>query len=94
MRCSTCAARYYPGPLLCAACGGARLRPVRATQAHVEEVTTLRPAAGADEPPRRLATVRTDDGVRLVARLLDDSGPGAVVVLLDEGGAVLGRGAQ
>ncbi len=93
-RCGSCGATYFPRRLLCASCGGARLRPVSATTAQVEQVTVLRAAAGGDGPPARLATVRTPEGVRLVVRLLDDLPPGAVALLSEEGGAVAARRSQ
>jgi hypothetical protein len=44
----------------------------------------------ADWQPKRIASVRTADGLRFTVGLLDDSPPGSVVELHEEEGAPYG----
>ena len=77
--CGACGAVEFPRRLLCPQCGSAQQHEVAAGAGTVEETTVVRHRAGAHgEAPVLLATVHTQAGPRVIARL---------------GGALL-RGAQ
>jgi uncharacterized OB-fold protein len=87
-KCQNCGAAYFPERYLCSACGSDRMTTATAMEGTVEETTTVRHVIGQpDWQPRRIATVKTDDGPRILAGLLDESGPDDRVVLLQEEGA-------
>lgn len=91
-RCDGCGALYFPQRLLCARCGGAKFSEALVTEGVVEEITTIRHVLGQkDWAPRRLANVRTPEGLHLTVGLLDQSGPGDRVTLVQDGLAPFGR---
>ena len=93
-RCDQCGAIYFPQRLLCAHCPSSAFHEARVTEAVIEEVTTIRHVLGQTEwAPRRLANVRTPEGLYLTIGLLDQSGPGDRVALVQAGLAPFGRAA-
>ena len=91
-RCTGCGAGYFPERLMCPRCRGFEFRADRVETATVEEVTTVRHVLGQSEwAPRRLASVRTEDGQPITIGLLDDAAEGARVWLCQEGTAPFGR---
>jgi hypothetical protein len=90
-RCVKCHEHLYPQRLLCPGCHGDKFEQDRIYRAVVEEVSTIRHMIGqSDWEPRRIASVRMADGLRITVGLLDQSGPGAVVELIEEEGAPFG----
>jgi uncharacterized protein len=90
-RCSTCGAAVYPQRLLCPRCHGERFDEDRLFKASVEEVSVIRHMIGqVNWKPKRIASVRSADGLRLTVGLLDDSPPGSVVELQEDNGAPFG----
>ena len=90
-RCADCGWRGFPARLWCPACGSARVRAALVHGGRVEEVTTLRHAAGrrlAGEV--RLGLVRLAGGGAAVCRL-EGAGEGDRVRLSTEGGAPVAR---
>lgn len=91
-RCQKCGAIYFPRRLMCACCGGAVFEEARVTEAVIEEITVIRHVLGQkDWGPRRLANVRTPEGLHLTVGLRDESGPGDRILLEQDGTAPLGR---
>jgi len=91
-RCRGCGATFFPQRLLCPHCHGDAWEEDRVHEAVVEEIATIRHMIGAsDWTPRRIASVRTPEGLLLTVGLRDDSGPGATVVLSEEGTAPYGE---
>lgn len=91
-RCVTCGQGHFPPPLLCALCSGANFAEDRLIEAEIEETTTIRHMLGQDNwQPRKIASVRTKDGLLLTVGVLDQSGPGTTVELFEENLAPFGR---
>jgi uncharacterized OB-fold protein len=90
-RCTGCGVAFFPQRLLCPRCHGDAFEPDRILAAVVEEVSTIRHMLGqADWQPRRIASVRTSDGLCLTVGLTDDSMPGTVIELFEEETAPFG----
>ena len=90
-RCGNCREAVFPQRLLCPRCHGDAFEPDRVHTAAVEEVSVIRHMIGqSDWQPRRIASVRTAEGLRLTVGLTDDSGPGAVIGLFENDGAPFG----
>lgn len=93
-RCDPCGAIYFPQRLICAHCGGSVFHEARVSEAVVEEITIIRHVLGQkDWAPRRLANVRTPEGLLLTVGLLDEFELGDRVALVQEGLAPFGRAA-
>jgi uncharacterized OB-fold protein len=91
-RCANCGGTYFPEPLLCPRCHCARFDTDRVHEAVIEEVSVIRHMIGQENwQPRRIANVRTPDGLHMTVGLRDESGPGATIELLEEGTAPFGR---
>ena len=91
-RCAKCRTGCFPQRLLCARCHGDTFEPDRVHEAVVEEVSVIRHMLGqTDWQPRRIASVRTSEGLRFTVGLTDESGPGATIELLEQGTAPFGR---
>ena len=91
-RCRSCGVAYFPERLLCPRCHGHDWEQDRVHQAMVEEVSVIRHMIGQSEwTPRRIANVRTSDGLCFTVGLRDDSGPGVVIELFQEDTAPFGR---
>jgi uncharacterized OB-fold protein len=91
-RCNRCGWHGFPNPIWCAACGCYELTEVAASHGVVEDRTTVRRAAGRPAgDPLQLATVRLDEGPRVIARS-SDAEVGAPVRLEMERGAVIAIG--
>jgi len=91
-RCTACGASFFPQRLLCARCHGDAFAPDRVHEAVVEEVSVIRHMLGqTDWQPRRIASVRTSNGLRMTVGLFDDSEPGTAIALFEEGTAPFGR---
>ena len=90
-RCQGCGAAFFPQRLLCPRCHGAAWGEDRVHEAVVEEVSTIRHMIGATNwTPRRIANVRTPEGLLLTVGLRDESEPGDAVTLFHEGTAPYG----
>jgi uncharacterized OB-fold protein len=91
-RCVQCQARFFPQRLLCARCHGSAFDEDRVYEAVVEEVSVIRHMLGqTDWQPRRIASVRIADELRITVGLIDECGPGAVVELFEQDGAPFGK---
>ena len=91
-RCTGCRAALYPEPLLCPHCHGAAFGSDRVHEATIEEVAVIHHMVGQENwQPRRIANVRTLNGLSMTVGLRDESGVGAVIELFEEGTAPLGR---
>ncbi|HWK46626.1 MAG TPA: hypothetical protein VNT30_18035 [Stellaceae bacterium] len=91
-RCAACGHSCFPARQLCHRCGGAEWTPVTVDRGTVEELTTvLHQADAAVAGTVHLASVRTDSGVVILARLDRAVALGAEVGLtLSPTGAVHG----
>jgi uncharacterized OB-fold protein len=90
-RCVRCGAAFFPQRLLCARCHGDSFVPDRVHEAVVEEVSIIRHMLGqTDWQPRRIASVRTAEGLRFTVGLTDGSAPGTVIELFEQGTAPFG----
>jgi uncharacterized OB-fold protein len=90
-RCARCGTGFFPQRLLCTRCHGESFAPERVHEAVVEEVSIIRHMLGqTDWQPRRIASVRTSEGLRFTVGLTDESGPGTVIELFEDGTAPLG----
>ena len=93
-RCAGCGAIYFPARLLCARCGGPAFAETRVSEGVIEEITVIRHVLGqTDWGPRRLANVKTPEGLLLTVGLRDESSPGDRIVLEQDGTAPFGRAA-
>jgi hypothetical protein len=91
-RCAACRALLFPQPLLCPHCHSGAFAAERVREAVVEEISIIRHMIGQENwQPRRIANVRTAEGLHLTVGLCDESGPGAVIELFEEGTAPFGR---
>ena len=91
-RCEGCRAVLFPQPLLCPHCHGSAFAAERVREAVVEEISIIRHMIGQENwQPRRIANVRTAEGLHLTVGLRDESGPGAAIELFEEGTAPFGR---
>ena len=91
-RCAGCQRVYFPEPLLCPECHGARFDTDRVHEGVIEEVSIIHHMVGQENwQPRRIANVRTSNGPHMTVGLRDESGPGAVIELFEEGTAPFGR---
>jgi uncharacterized OB-fold protein len=91
-RCEQCRSAYFPEPLLCARCGGASFASERVFEAVLEEFSVIRHMLGQENwQPRRIASVRTGEGLLMTVGVLDESAPGTVLALFEENSAPLGR---
>jgi hypothetical protein len=91
-RCATCRLGLFPQPLLCPRCHGDRLEADRVHEAMVEEISVIRHMIGQENwQPRRIASVRTSEGLLLTIGLQDESGPGTAIALFQDGTAPFGK---
>jgi uncharacterized OB-fold protein len=91
-RCAGCRATLFPEPLLCPRCHGGAFAAERVGEAVVEEISVIRHMIGQENwQPRRIANVRTAEGLHMTVGLRDESGPGATVELFQEELAPFGR---
>jgi hypothetical protein len=91
-RCANCRLGAFPQPLLCPRCHGAKFEADRVHEATIEEVSIIRHMIGQENwQPRRIASVRTGDGLLMTVGLQDESGPGTVIELFQDGTAPFGR---
>jgi uncharacterized OB-fold protein len=90
-RCTQCSAGFFPQRLLCPRCHGHTFNDERVHEAVIEEISVIRHMLGETNwQPRRIASVRTADGVLMTIGLRDDSEAGATIELFEEGGAPFG----
>ena len=90
-RCVKCRTAFFPQRLLCARCHGDSFVPDRVYEAVVEEISIIRHMLGqADWQPRRIASVRTAEGLPFTVGLTGESVPGTVIELFEEGAAPFG----
>ncbi len=91
-RCAKCGAGLFPEPLLCPLCHNGAFKPDRVHEAVVEEVSVIRHMLGQENwQPRRIASVRTADGLRMTVGLRDQSEPGTLIALFEDGTAPFGQ---
>jgi uncharacterized OB-fold protein len=91
-RCARCHARLFPQRLLCPRCHGAEFEEDRHYQGVVEEVAMVRHMLGQrDWQPRRIASVRIADELRITVGLIEDCEPGTVIELFEQGTAPFGK---
>ena len=91
-RCAACGRALFPEPLLCPRCHGHAFKPDRVHEAVVEEVSVIRHMLGQENwQPRRIASVRAADGLRMTVGLRDQSEPGATIRLFEDGTAPFGQ---
>jgi uncharacterized OB-fold protein len=91
-RCAKCRTGLFPERLLCPRCHGRDFETDRVYEAVVEEVSVIRHMLGqTDWQPRRIASVRTPDGVLITVGLRDEAGPGATIELFQVDNAPFGR---
>lgn len=91
-RCVTCGLGVFPQPMLCPRCHSPDFAMARVTEAVVEEVSVIRHMLGQENwQPRRIASVRTAEGLLMTVGLADESGPGATIALYQDGEAPFGR---
>jgi uncharacterized OB-fold protein len=90
--CVACGQVDFPRRLLCPSCGRDEFVEVDAANGSVEDVTTLHHRAGkAGEDIAYIATVLTQAGPRVIARLEHLLTPGTVVLLrVESDGAIVG----
>lgn len=88
--CEACGHAVYPPRILCPRCGGAAWKRRLAESGVVEEVTVRRPVLKRrqlpwgnwlDQEATRLASIKTDAGPRIVARVPEGVAAGDRVVL-------------
>ena len=92
-RCQKCQAAYFPERFICARCYSDELAQDRVYKAVVEEVSVIRHMLGqTDWQPRRIASVRTAESLRITVGLRDELVPGTVVELFEEDAAPYGEG--
>jgi uncharacterized OB-fold protein len=88
--CTACGRRDFPRRLLCTQCGHDRFDAVDAATGSVEDVTVLHHRAGKPGGEiAYLATVLTDAGPRVIARLESALAPGTVVGIRHESDGAL-----
>jgi uncharacterized OB-fold protein len=91
-RCLKCKTAFFPERLICARCYSDEFEQDRIYKAVVEEVSVIRHMLGqTDWQPRRIASVRTAESLRITVGLCDESGPGTVIELFEEGTAPFGQ---
>ena len=91
-RCAGCGTGYFPERLMCSRCRGHEFKADRVSEAVVEEISVIRHMLGQrDWKPRKIASVRTPDGLRMTVGLADDAGLGATIALYQDGTAPYGR---
>jgi len=91
-KCTVCEATYFPMRLICAACGSASWGEDMVHKGTLEQMTTVRHAAGrADWQPRFIACVRTDKGQVINAGLEEPLSGGTRVALFDRDGSPIAR---
>ncbi len=91
-RCTKCRLGVFPQPLLCPRCHGDKFEADRVHDAVVEEISVIRHMIGqTDWQPRRIASVRTGEGMLMTVGLKDESGPGTAIELFQEDNAPFGK---
>ena len=91
-RCPHCGERFFPRRLLCLKCHTPEMTHDRIDEAQVEEISVIRHMLGqTDWKPRRIANVRTPDGLALTVGLEDDAAIGDRIRLYQPGTAPFGR---
>ncbi len=91
-RCSNCRLGIFPQPLLCPRCHGDKFDVDRVLEGVVEEISVIRHMIGQENwQPRRIASVRTNDGPLITVGLQDESGPGTAIELFQEENAPFGK---
>lgn len=91
-RCGGCGVVHFPEPLLCPRCHGGAFKQDRVSEAVVEEISVIRHMIGQENwQPRRIASVRTAEGMHMTVGLRDESCPGVTIELFEEGTAPFGR---
>jgi len=91
-RCTKCRLGVFPQPLLCPRCHGDKFEADRVHDAVVEEISVIRHMIGqTDWQPRRIASVRTGEGMLMTVGLKDEPGPGTAIELFQEDNAPFGK---
>jgi uncharacterized OB-fold protein len=91
-QCRNCKTAYFPFRLICAKCGGASWQESSVPDGVVEQMTTVRHAAGRDNWEQRyIACVRTSQGQVINAGLEEPMIEGTKVLLFDREGSPIAR---
>jgi uncharacterized OB-fold protein len=91
-KCTVCQSAYFPVRLICPNCGAASWEDDVVMDGVVEQMTTVRHAAGRDEwEPRYIACVRTSRGQMINAGLEEPLPDQTAVLLFDRDGAPIAR---
>lgn len=94
-RCTGCGIGFFPHRLICPRCGGAAWKADRVDTGVVEQMTTVRYAAGRDQwEPRYIACVRTSEGQVINAGLEEPLPEQTAVKLFDRDGCPIARRAS
>jgi uncharacterized OB-fold protein len=88
--CRDCMTQYFPPRLRCAKCGGRGFDQLLVAGGRLEQTTTLRHRVGFEDSSNiALGLVKTDGGLRLLARLSGAKQSGEPVLLeMSETGSV------
>ena len=93
--CTSCKTSYFPFRLICPKCGNATWRESSVADGVVEQMTTVRYAAGKENwEPRYIACVRTSKGQVINAGLEEPLPDQTRVLLFDRDGSPIARKAE
>lgn len=92
-KCGKCGAQFFPRRLLCLRCESPDLTESgHVHEGVIEEITVVRHVLGQEGwKPRRIANVRTPEGLSLTVGLQDDSLIGTRILISQDGTAPVGR---
>ena len=91
-QCVQCGVGYFPHRLICPKCGGGVWQADTVDEGVVEQMTTVRHAAGREQwEPRYIASVRTSKGQMINAGLEEPLTDQTAVILFDRDGCPIGR---
>ena len=91
-KCVKCSKETFPQKLICNHCSSIDFIMIDSDYAIVEETSIIRHMLGSkDWKPRKIGSVRTNNGVLLTIGLSDEIESGDKVILFQQDGAILGR---
>lgn len=91
-KCAKCGALFFPRRLMCLRCESPEMIDGHVPEGVVEEITVVRHVLGQEGwKPRRIASVRTPEGLLLTVGLQDDSQIGTRIAISQDGTAPVGR---
>jgi uncharacterized OB-fold protein len=78
--CRDCGHAYFPERLICAECGGAEFDAGASERGEVEDITVINHVIGQENwTPRPIATIRLDEGPRILAGAIGEIAIGDAV---------------